>query len=147
MLEQPRGKKSGPPARWEGQNTRRDEERRMRRLERALRENPEVAHALAERHNLQEEVDHLRAELLAASTKFSAGLGSSGSPASGAIRAEHFPVQIQLASSRTLHIRRLEKEVIRLQKELDAALCRNLGYEAKLQAMSTFGKGIKREMY
>ena len=119
MLEQPRGKKSGPPARWEGQNNRRDEERRMKRLERVLRENPDVAHALAERHNLQEEVDHLRAELLAASTKFSAGLGSSGSPASEVIRAEHSRVQIHLASSRTSHVRNLKKlEGTRSQKTI-----------------------------
>jgi hypothetical protein len=147
MAVQLRVEKSGPVLQWGVWNERRNEDRKRKRLEKVLRENPDIAHALEERRTLQEEVSRLRADLLAASTTLSAGLGSSWSPASEAIRTEHFPVQIQLASSRTLHIRRLEKEVIRLQKELDAALCRNLGYEAKLQAMSTFGKGIKREMY
>jgi hypothetical protein len=147
MVVQLRVKKSGPAVHWGGRSKQRDEDRRRTRFEKVLRENPDIAHALEERRTLQEEVSRLRADLLAASTTLSAGLGSSGSPASEAMRAEHPRVQIQLASSRTLHIRSLEKEVIRLQKELGAALCRNLGYEAKLQAMSTFGKGIKREMY
>ena len=102
-----RGTKSGwtRSGKFDGANQKRDVARKLRRLHLALDENPHLIGVLEEHIVLKAEATRLQAGLLAAS------------------QGKKPVVQIYL----------LKTEVARLQKELNAALCRNFGYEAQLQ--------------
>ena len=100
-----RGTKTGEPGKFKGVNHKRDDARKLRRLHLALDENPHIIGVLEEHIVLKAEATRLQAGLLAASQ------------GKNAVVRHH----------------RLEAEVARLQMELNAALCRNFGYEAQLQ--------------